>query len=336
MHTCYEYKYQWPHPASYAHMTDSDAPRRLTYIMLAICAVSIIVFLVWPDKQAPEQTPGHKPATITKPAARSAAIHTHALPGATVADDTLRPLGDSIKEYVEAHSPGSSVYVEDLQRAVAVHVGETRAYSIKSLMKVPLVMSLHKAEEQQRLDPDIKYPLKKEHLDKDFGDLWRKGAGYELTLHEAAILALQQSDNTAIRFINAHVFQVMKPEERAYKALKLDLKVNADGESFVTTESYAVVMRCLYTSCYNTKHHSEEMLDVLSRTPYKAPQRLLPAGMKVSHKFGNVDRSGFNDCGIVYGPKRPFIYCIMLARGEPQASDDIANIVRIAYDGLER
>ena len=56
----------------------------------------------------------------------------------------------------------------------------------------------------------------------------------------------------------------------------------------------------------------------------------------MAHKIGTADATGFRDCGIVYGPKRPFIFCIMLTGGDEHARDDVGEFVKQAYDHLQR
>lgn len=115
------------------------------------------------------------------------------------------------------------------------------------------------------------------------------------------------------------------------------MRIDDKGDSYVSTQSYAPVLRCLYDTCYNIPKYSQEIIDLLSRTDFRAPSRLLPRGMKVAHKIGTANKDGFNDCGIVYAPKKPFIFCAMLTQPDADhASEDIAQIVRQAYDQLNK
>jgi beta-lactamase class A len=75
----------------------------------------------------------------------------------------------------------------------------------------------------------------------------------------------------------------------------------------------------------------------MSRTDFVAPSRYLPRGMKVAHKIGTANKEGFNDCGIVYAPKSPFVFCAMLTQADAdKASEDISKVVKLAYDHLNR
>lgn len=277
-------------------------------------------------------------AQVTSQASRvTVSTLTGAAPGSSA--DNLLPLGKDIGNYIDKQEPGSSVYLEDINAGHALHIGQTKAYDIKSLMKVPLVMSLYKAAENGQLSLDDKIALTPSELDSDFGDLWQKKAGYELTLGDAAKLALQQSDNTAIHAINDHVYPLMPSQERAYSKTNLDIYTDPKGNAYVSTASYSNVFRCLVNACYNNRQDSDAILELMKHTDFNDPSRQLPAGVEVSHKIGSVsgaDGTGFNDCGIVYGKSKPFLFCIMLTVSQPQAGQDIGTIVKRAYDYLEK
>jgi beta-lactamase class A len=277
--------------------------------------------------------PATSPATASRQA-YDAPVQAFARDGAPA--PSLQPLGKSVKAHVDWHAPLSSVYIEDLTTGDTLHVGETTEYNIKSLMKVPLTMSLYKAHELGRLDMDKPVPLAPKNLDASFGELYKKGAGFKLSMRQASVMALQKSDNTAIRLTNDHLFKVMNKEERAYSKIKLQMRVSKDGETFMSTQSYSAIFRCLYDACYNSRTDSDKILSLLRDSDFHMPGRLLPPGTPVAHKIGTLNAQGFRDCGIVYGPKRPFIFCIMLTSGNDQAQRDIGDIVKLAYDHFER
>lgn len=315
------------------------SPRNLTIIILMAVGLGIgIAIGSAPDSKKPgsntEQTIQNAATVKTSPPAVSVSVLDGAAPGSSA--NYLLPLGKDLAHYLSENDSGSSVYLEDLTSHLALHVGETKAYDIKSLMKVPLVMSLYKAVETGRLKLDDTITLTPSEIDSSFGDLWKKKAGYQLTLGEAAKIALQQSDNTAIHAINDHVYPIMPQAERAYRAVNLDLYIDDKGDSYTSTAGYATIFRCLYTACYNTREDSDALLDLLKHSDFNAPSQHLPADTVVAHKIGSATTKGNNDCGIVYGPKAPFIFCIMLTASQPQADQDVGQIVKHAYDFLEK
>jgi beta-lactamase class A len=263
-------------------------------------------------------------------------------PGAQGSPDWLKPLGQDISAYSSIHDADSSIYIEDLTTHQATLVGDADQYNTKSLMKVPLVMNLYKAAELGRLDLDAPVAIEASQLDQAYGDLWRKGAGYKLSLRDAAKLALQESDNTAIRLINDHTSPLVPHDQRSPAAMHMGMRVNDNGDAFVSAESYSLAFKCLYTACYLNRANSDAMLKTMENSEFKAPSELLPAGAVVAHKIGSVnghtkdDYIGYNDCGVVLSGKRPFSFCLMLKTPQPEVDVDIGQIIKKAYDFLQK
>jgi beta-lactamase class A len=251
----------------------------------------------------------------------------------------LLPLGQQIEAYTSVHDPGSSTYIEDLTNHISVSVGETKAYNAKSLMKIPLVMTLYRAAELGRLNLDETETITGDELDMGFGSLYLKGAGSKITLRDAATAAIEQSDNTAIHVVTDHSFPVMPHDERSYIAMNLDMRTDENKQTFITARSYATVFRCLYTACYLNRQDSDALLSLMEQTDFSDPNRLLPKNVLVSHKVGDDGDQGFSDCGIVFGsatPQKPFIFCVMSSKGEPQAAPDVGQIVKLSYDFFQK
>jgi|GEM_PF-4880163 len=305
-------------------------PRNLTIILIVIMAAVLLVTIINSQDSAP-----HQDGKAEK-GGNSAKVAVSVLPGGSGSADNLLPLGKSIGSYIDKNDPGSSIYLENLTDKHAVRVGATESFDIKSLMKVPLVMSLYKAVENGSLSLDDEITLEQSEIDQSFGSLWKKGAGYKLTLDEAAKLSLQQSDNTAIHALNDHVFKVMDPSERAYRKVNIDVHVDEKGDSYVSTENYSKIFRCLYDACYNDRQNSDAILELLKHTNFNAPNRQLPPIVEVAHKIGTNGERGNNDCGIVFSEKSPFIFCIMLTATQPQADKDVSEIIKRTYDFMEK
>jgi beta-lactamase class A len=303
--------------------------------ILAIGATAAVLTSQFRGPKPPAVVSGQQ-AAQSVPEIPASAVTVGNWEGSTGSPNSLRPLGDTIGKYLDDNAPGSSVYLEDLTSKLTVHIGDSRQFNTKSLMKVPLVMSLYKAAEKGKLDADIPVTVQEDHIDRDFGDLWQKGAGHQLTLRQAAGLALQKSDNTAIRLINNHVFDVLPFELRAHEVIRLELRVDENRDAYASSQAYSDVFRCLHSACYNSRQHSDEILGLLKDTDFRAPSLLLPADTPVAHKIGNAQGSGYNDCGIIYGPKTPIIFCIMLTKNQPTADRDISRIVKQAYDFFEK
>jgi beta-lactamase class A len=212
-------------------------------------------------------------------------------------------------------------------------VGADQQLTAASLIKVPLVMNLYKAAELKRVDLDKPMPVTESQLDSAYGELWKRGAGFNLTLRQAAEYALKQSDNTATHFIFDHVQNVLSYEEQSLARLDVDQNTD-DGQAVITSRAYSSVLKSLYFSSYLEKKHSQEILKSLSRsTETDRLTKLLPASVQVAHKNGVYNKNwAESDCGIVYVPRRPYILCVMVGLPEDQAEPFIAGVSKDVYD----
>jgi beta-lactamase class A len=111
----------------------------------------------------------------------------------------------------------------------------------------------------------------------------------------------------------------------------LDIKTVADKDSrlVINTKDYSKIFKCLYLSCYNSKEHSQEIMNKLTQTDFKNRiTKLLPNDVTVAHKIGTFNNQYQSDCGIVYANNGTSNYqlCIMVNADDPEASEEIARI----------
>lgn len=243
------------------------------------------------------------------------------------------PLRKSIEKKLAAVDAHKSFYFEYLSGGTSIRVGSNNELVAASLIKLPLAMNLFKAAELGRIDLDKTVTVQESDLDGAYGELWRKGAGYTITLRQAAQLMLEKSDNTAAHVVFDHVKGLLKEDEQSLNQLDIEQNLQ-NGQAVIDAESYASVLRSLYLSSYLNKTDSQEVLTYLTHS--EETRRLtaqLPDGVTVAHKNGVFNSSwSESDCGIVYVPKRPYILCIMLGLPEEQSNLLIAQLSREIYD----
>lgn len=246
---------------------------------------------------------------------------------------TLRyEVTDYIKSLGEVSSK-VSVYYEYLPTGVSININENNRVVAASLMKLPIVMNLYKASQLGKIDMNKKVALKKELLNSDYGNLYKKGEGYEITLEKAAELTLKDSDNTALLLIWNELNQVkLNDNEQALYYLDIEYDINKDNTVSIGAMSYSSVLKCLYFSCFNNKEDSNRMLEYLSGSSFKDRlMRYLPGDVKVSHKIGTFSEEFQSDCGIVYLPKENYLICIMVEGKEEDSSRIIGDISQKVY-----
>jgi beta-lactamase class A len=231
---------------------------------------------------------------------------------------------------IEPEIDSVSIYFEYLPTGVSVSVNDDNESIGASLVKVPFVMTLYKLAQDGKIDLDAKVSLKKEMLNSDYGTLYQKGAGYEITLREAAKLTLKDSDNTAVLLIANQIDKVNKNDGGANQVFNyLDMEFSVDDEErvIIGPRSYSSIMKCLYVACYNSKEHAQEILTYLAESSFdNRLTSLLPEDIKVAHKIGTFSNEYQSDCGIVYVPERNYVLCVMVKGDDPAASRTIAVI----------
>ncbi len=236
------------------------------------------------------------------------------------------------QHYNEAKVP-VGIYFEYLPTGASIGVNDQLQVEIGSLAKVPAVMAIYKQIEQGSLKQDNIVTVKEDNLDNFFGELWKKGAGTQLSLGEAVQLTLKKSDNTAASTLTSTL-----PKGALSDVFnQLDLPKTRTGPfPVMSPKSYASVFRNLYLSTFLSAGSSNEILEILSTTDFKDK---LPAGVetsvKMSHKIGVFKLEGseniYSDCGIVYVPSRPYILCIMTSANEEIARNEMVTYSKMVY-----
>ena len=107
------------------------------------------------------------------------------------------------------------IYFEYLPTGISIGINERQNFISASLLKVPIAMAAMKEIENGNVSLDTKIKLTEEMIDNRYGELWKKGAGYEITIQEALEEMLIYSDNTA-----KNVLLTVAPESRLSQAFE--------------------------------------------------------------------------------------------------------------------
>lgn len=229
------------------------------------------------------------------------------------------------------------VYFEYLPTGTSININGTSQFHAASLFKTPVVMAYYHTKERLHETNDPIATIEPQDLDNQFGDLWKKGAGYKLPLSEVVKIALEDSDNTAAKILVRYIGTV--DFEAVYQGLDINLDVDKQG-AVLTPKSYSSILKALYFSSVLNKDDSQIILNYLSNTSF--PDKLeagIPNGVTVAHKIGDFnlndsDRSNdvYSDCGIVYVPRRPYLLCMISRTDEQTARVRMQDISKIIYD----
>lgn len=242
------------------------------------------------------------------------------------------PLRTQLRQYVAAFGESFAFYFEYLPTGTSIGVNEKEAVTAASLIKVPTVMAYYRQLEKQGFSIDGQtVKLEPRHIDKGSGRLWTRGVGATVTVDEAARLAITESDNTATYVLADVVAQ--ENFDEVYEGLDIDL-VKKDVDIEISAKSYTSILKAMYFSAVLSKEHSQEVLELLSQTPFD--DKLVagvPKGVTVAHKVGGiVQREVYHDCGIVYVPNRPYALCMISQAAEDTTRARMRDISRMIYD----
>lgn len=247
-------------------------------------------------------------------------------------------LRKQIDDYYYSNRLSGSIYFEYLPTGTSIRVNGDEQQVAASLVKLPAAMDLYKASELGKVNLNQTITLKEEWLDSQYGDLYKKGAGYQLTLREAVKIMLEQSDNTALKAVSANLGDRLASDQNAFASLDMDYRLNNDYTVSIGARSYGSILKCLYFACHNDKKDSQEILDYLTNTPYNTR---IVAGVEnkdiiIAHKIGTHFNETQSDCGIVYYPKRNYVLCMMIDGAEGDKTDQhLAAISKIVYDFIK-
>ena len=223
-------------------------------------------------------------------------------------------------------------YFEYLPTGTSMKIAENEVYVGASLIKLPLVMNLYRAQELGKLSLSDSITLQPSWIDKGSGDLWQAGAGARIPLSEAANLSLTKSDNTAAWAVRAADHGKLTQEQDVFSVVDIGLAFDQQGQDYISAKSYSEFLKCLYFSCYLNKADSEEILTMLTQTVFGGIPDGIPANVEVAHKVGFYEGNNYSDCGIVYVPKRPYALCLMMKSTRQQYDSTIKEVSKIAYE----
>lgn len=248
------------------------------------------------------------------------------------------PLREQLRTQVKEYTDSFAFYFEYLPTGTSIGVNEKTDFIAASLIKLPVVMTYYYELEQKGITKSTQtVTIEKKHMDRSFGDLWKRGEGSQISLEEAAKLMLTDSDNTAFYVLRDYIAK--KSFDQVYNGLDIEVRTNKD-EVILSAKEYSSILKALYFSSILNKEHSQKILDLLSRTKFsdKLPAGV-PKGIIVSHKIGSYDDGNmlfYQDCGIVYVPQRPYLLCMISKSDENQARERMVKLSKTVYDYVNR
>ncbi len=237
-----------------------------------------------------------------------------------------------------------ALYFRDLENGPWFGIREKDPFTPASLFKVPVMVAVLKASEDQpglleqltSLSGSYTGLMNVEHESESVQP------GREYTVKQLLEKMIVYSDNASSDMLRS-ILSDMDPRGDVLETIYYDLGVlSTKNEGKLSAKSYASIFRILYNSRYLSLQNSEYALSLLSRSAFRNG---IPAGVprdiEVAHKFGIRDVTGevekqFHDCGIVYHPVRPYLLCVLTKSNNVQlAARFIRDLSKKIYEKID-
>lgn len=240
-----------------------------------------------------------------------------------ISKDIAALKGDVNAMFDDALSSGeivdAAIYFRDLNNGPWFGVNPDMKFSPGSLLKVPLMIGVLKQAEREPalLGQKVRYDAARAsatlHLLQQIPPEHPLVPGGEYTVLELLEAMIRDSDNDAMMLLATVVDR--DDLDKVYEDLGVQLPADAAYE--VSVHTYASFLRILFNATYLNRAMSEKALGILAGTTFRGGLRAgVPPEVIVARKFGErrfegSDIQQFHDCGIVYAPNHPYLFCIM-------------------------
>lgn len=254
---------------------------------------------------------------------------------------TINDIRNNLKDYIQKskNKVAISVYYRDLNNGGWIELNQNELYQPASLMKLPIAIAAY-----QRLEEESNF----------FDTTVVVGDNEQFPQYIVSGSPVKPNDKLTVRELlhRSIVYSDNRANETLATAVGLSYVTNVISDFgvsplsnlsdyHVSPREYASFFRILYNATYLSRSHSEELLGILSESPFtKGLVAGIPKDVKIAHKFGerivrddNAETADFqlHDCGIVYGP-RPYLLCVMSKGSSFDALyTSIADISRMVY-----
>lgn len=223
------------------------------------------------------------------------------------------------------------IFLQDSQTGAWLGINEREGFNPASLLKVPIMLAVMKKVKLNEISLDDTLEITSEDIDKNSGELYEKGAGYQMSIWKFIEEMILSSDNTAKNVLKRQLTDAEL--NSVFTHIGIPNPYSQSSDSMVTPRGYTRLFKSLYFSSYLSQELSEKALEITTDTKM---ENLLSAGIpyevQVAHKYGERP-DGLSDCGIVYHPKNTYYICVMTRNMEiPKAKKLIINLSKITYD----
>lgn len=225
------------------------------------------------------------------------------------------------------------LYFEDLITGASIGINEKEKFVPKSLFKVPVMVAVLKKVQEGDIFLNTTVYLSNKDINSEYGSLYKKGVGYNITVKDLLKIMIQQSDNTASSALSNNFLQ---NEDYLKVIAVMGLPSPDDTSLFVlSAKDYSNMFRSLYYSNYLRRPFSQLAIEILTETEYKNQLVAgVPNNITVAHKYGmDFPSELYHDCGIIYLPEKPYFLCVMSKGNTFEESNKIiSEVSKMVYE----
>lgn len=266
----------------------------------------------------------------------------------------LRP---ALEERIARHAGVVGVALIDPATSESLSIRGDEPFPSASVVKLPILYEVMLRVREGRLSLDDPLVMLDDDRTPGSGILQHLTPPFTLSVRDAALLMIALSDNTATnllleklgaRSVGERMDSLGLTHTEVFRKVFGDAADSYDREGSerwgfgVTTPlDIARLLAWIQRGDAVSPEASREMLRMLGNQHYRSGiPRHLPDGTRVAHKTGSVSRAR-HDCGIVFGPDREYVLCVMTRENEDRSWTDaneaeglIADVSRIVFEAL--
>lgn len=236
----------------------------------------------------------------------------------------LRP---TLEERIAEHRGIVGLVLLDSNSGESLSIRGEEPFPSASVIKIPILYEVMLRVEEGRLSLDDPLIMLAEERVGGSGILQHLSPPFRLTVRDAATLMIALSDNTATnlildklgpRSVGERMAALGLPQTKVFRKVFSDAEDSFDaagaeqwGLGVTTPLDQAKLLAWVHRGVAVSAEASEEMLRMLEAQHYRhGLPRHLPGDTRVAHKTGSISAAR-HDCGIVFGPAREYVLCIM-------------------------
>ena len=136
------------------------------------------------------------------------------------------------------------VFLQDIHTGTWLGINERTGFISASLLKIPIMMAVLKKVERGELSLTDKITLTESELNNQYGDLYKQGAGTQISVEDLLKAMILSSDNTAK---NALVDQLSEAE---LDAVLNHVGITMTNDGVVSPRDYMRMFKALYYSTF--------------------------------------------------------------------------------------